>query len=118
MSAKQIDALMDIWAATLLESNPDNPQRTMPPFASVKHLYDVIDDTPLAGRKWSKLLVKYSGTQPPSDQLSWMDQMFDVWFRDPLACIHNILENPDFKQSFDYVPYWEFQADNNEHAVS
>ena len=78
MSAKQIDALMDIWAATLLESNPDNPQRTMPPFASVKHLYDVIDDTPLAGRKWSKLLVKYSGTQPPSDQLSWMDQMFDV----------------------------------------
>ena len=114
MSAKQIDALMDIWAATLLESNPDNPQCMMPPFASVKHLYDVINDTPLAGIKWSKLLVKYSGTQPPLDWLPWMDQMFNVWFHDPLACIHNILENLDFKQSFNYVPYQEFQADNNE----
>ena len=71
-------------------------------------------DTPLAGTKWSKLSVKYSGTQPPLDQLPWMDQMFNVWFRDLLACIHNILENLDFKQSFNYVPYWEFQADNNE----
>lgn len=114
MSAGQIDALMDIWAATLIESNPDNPQRKMPPFAGAKHLYDVIDNTPLAGTKWSKLSVEYSGNQPSSGRLPWMDQSFDVWFRDPLACIHDILANQDFKESFDYVPYRESQVDNDE----
>lgn len=114
MSAGQIDALMDIWAATLLESDPSNPQRKAPPFRSAKHLYDIIDDTPLGGTKWSKLSIKYSGNQLPPDRLPWMDQSFDVWFRDPLSCIHNMLANPDFKESFDYVPYREFQVDNTE----
>lgn len=114
MSAGQIDALMDIWAATLLESDPNNSERKMPPFGSAKHLYDVIDSTPLAGTKWSKLSINYSGNQSSPDRLPWMDQSFDVWYRDPLTCIHDILGNPDFKESFDYVPYRELRVDNNE----
>ena len=114
MSAKQIDALMDIWAATLIEVDPENPERKMPPFTGAKHLYDVIDNTPLAGTKWSKFSVKYSGDRQSSDRPPWMDQMFDVWFRDPLTCIRTMLKNPDFKDSFDYRPYQEHCLDNNE----
>lgn len=114
MSAGQIDALMDIWAATLLESDPHNPQRKMPPFQDAKHLYDVIDSTPLAGTKWSRLSIKYSGNQLPSDRLPWMDQLFDVWYRNPLACIHDMLANPDFKDSFDHTPYRETHVDSDE----
>ncbi|KAF9224147.1 hypothetical protein BS17DRAFT_766773 [Gyrodon lividus] len=51
---------MDMWAATLLESDPDNPQQKTPPFRSAKHLYDVIDSMPLVGTKWSRLSIKYS----------------------------------------------------------
>lgn len=115
MSAGQIDALMDIWAATLLESDLNNAQCKMPLFRNAKHLYNVIDNTPLAGTKWLKLSVKYSGNQPQPDWLPWMDQSFDIWFRDPLSCIRDILANLDFKEFFDYVPYWEFQVDNTEH---
>ena len=86
----------------------------MPPFTGVKHLYDVIDNTSLAGTKWLKFSVKYSGDQQSSDRPPWMDQMFDVWFCDPLTCIHTMLKNPDFKDSFDYWPYQEYCLDNNE----
>ncbi|KAF8547627.1 hypothetical protein OG21DRAFT_1527023 [Imleria badia] len=101
MSAKQINGLIDIWAATLLKSDPSNPQRKMPPFTSTKHLYKVIDNTPLAGH------------QPLSNRLPWMDQTFDVWFRDPLTCIRDMLANLDFKDYFDYAPYWEYCVDND-----
>jgi len=114
MSAKQVDALMDIWAATLIEANPDNPKRQIPPFRSARHLYDVIDNTPLAGMKWSKFYVKYAGNQPSSNRPPWMDQTFDVWFRDPLACLRNMLANPDFKDSFDYGPYREYSVESDE----
>ncbi|KAF8431063.1 hypothetical protein L210DRAFT_3614552 [Boletus edulis BED1] len=113
MSARQIDALMDIWAATLLESDLQRKTR-MPPFANAKHLYDTIDNTPLAGTKWSTFSIKYSGNQPSPNRLPWMDQTFNVWFRDPLVCLHNMLANPDFKDSFDYAPYQEHCVDNNE----
>jgi len=43
MSAPQINALMDLWAATLLEHGAG------PPFDSCRSLYNTIDSIPLAG---------------------------------------------------------------------
>lgn len=114
MSAKQIDSLMDIWAATLIETNSDNLTQHIPPFTSAKHLYDTIDSTPLAGTKWSKFYIKYSGGQLSQHRPSWMDQSFDVWFRDPLICLHGMLASPGFKDMFDYGPYQEYSIESDE----
>ncbi|KAI9566660.1 hypothetical protein HD554DRAFT_2040198 [Boletus coccyginus] len=68
---------MDIWAATLLESDPNNPQHKIPLFRNAKHLYDVIDNTPLAGTKWSKLSIKYSDFKEYFDYVPYQEFQVD-----------------------------------------
>ncbi|KAG2068111.1 hypothetical protein BDR04DRAFT_1129339 [Suillus decipiens] len=50
-----------------------------PPFANHKDLHNVV---------------------PP-----WMDDEFEVWYRDPCGMAYNIIANPNYKDEIDYVPY-------------
>lgn len=43
----------------------------------------------------------------------WKRQEYDVWFRDPVTVLRNMLENPDFAQEWDTAPYVELDSGGN-----
>lgn len=90
MSAGQIDTLLDLWAATLIQYNDS------PPFASHRDLYGTIDSTPLGDIAWESFSMSYKGVKPAENVPPWMKATYEVWFRDPRLLIHNILANTDF----------------------
>ncbi|KAK7450592.1 hypothetical protein VKT23_012902 [Stygiomarasmius scandens] len=82
MPQKKIDRLTEILAALYPESDP--------PFANHKEIFT----------------VKYNG-ELPEDTLSlpkWKTQEYEVWFRNPLSILENMLANPSFKHEFDEAP--------------
>ena len=107
MSAGDIDALLNIWAATLA------PHNDHPLFSNHKDLYSTIDATPLGDVPWESFSLKYNGALPKRDIPPWMSSEYDVWFRDPRELIHNLISNPDFHGEFDYSPLREFDGDEN-----
>ena len=76
MSTRNINTLLDLWAATLLKHNDT------PPYANHTDLLDTIDYTPLGDVPWQSFSLNYNG-EFPDDAPSWMTSTFDVWFRDP-----------------------------------
>ncbi|KAG1826670.1 hypothetical protein EV424DRAFT_1509611 [Suillus variegatus] len=106
--AGQINKLLDLWASTL-KKHDDKP-----PFADFRDLYKTIDKTPLGDVRWQSFSVRYNGERPDTDVPPWMDQVFDVWYRDPREVVRNMLANPDYAKEFDYRPYREFSTDDDE----
>jgi hypothetical protein len=98
MLAVDIDTLLSLWASS----------DGKPPFDKHKSLYDVIDSIPNSGVPWQKFEVSYTGLRPdndsPADALPWMEQKYEVYFRDPRALFLNMLSKPTFAEHFDYVP--------------
>ncbi|KAG1901623.1 uncharacterized protein F5891DRAFT_1128048 [Suillus fuscotomentosus] len=93
MSAKNLDFLCDLMAVSLAK------HCDTPPFADHKDLYNVID---------------YTG-ECPEVVPPWMNDEFEVWYRDPHAMAHNILANPTFKDEIDYAPFREYNASDDTH---
>ncbi|KAG1753704.1 uncharacterized protein EDB91DRAFT_1242677 [Suillus paluster] len=106
--AAQINKLLDLWASTLKKHNDK------PPFADFRDLYKTINKTPLGDVKWQSFSVRYNGERLDADVPPWMDQVFDVWYRDPQEVIHDMLANPDYAGEFDYRPYHEFSTNGDE----
>ncbi|KAF8443672.1 hypothetical protein L210DRAFT_3502465 [Boletus edulis BED1] len=103
MPAAQIDSLLTIWAASLLQHGGE------PLFASHQDLYKTIDSTPLGDVKWESFSVKYTGEQPAAGP-PWMNDNYEVWFRDPCQLVHSILGNPEFANETDFRAYREFET--------
>jgi hypothetical protein len=40
---------------------------------------------------------------------SWKRKEYDVWYRDPLEVIRNLVDNTALEGEFDYVPFREYQ---------
>ncbi|KAG1816667.1 uncharacterized protein BJ212DRAFT_1446794 [Suillus subaureus] len=80
-----------------------------PPFADHKDLHNVIDAMQLGDVPWQCFSAQYTGEQPEVVP-PWMDEEFEVWYRDPCAMAHNILANPTYKDEIDYVPFCEYDA--------
>lgn len=102
MSAAQIDTLLDLWAATLIQHNDS------PPFTGHRDLYETIDSTPLGDVAWETFTMSYNGVKPAEDIPPWMTAKYDVWFRDPHLLVHHMLSNPDFDAEIEYVPYRDY----------
>ncbi|KIK32535.1 hypothetical protein CY34DRAFT_18979 [Suillus luteus UH-Slu-Lm8-n1] len=109
MSAGDIDKILHLWGVTLAVHN-DNP-----PFADHRDLYKTIDATLLGDVAWQSFSLQYNGDKPAGQCLLWMEQSHEVWFRDPHTVVKNMLANPDFKNSIDYVPYREFEEKSEQH---
>jgi hypothetical protein len=107
MSAGDINSLLDIWAATLAPHNEDAP------FRDHADLYNTINSTPIGGMPWKSFTVMYDGDIPDGERSAWMNEEFEVWFRNPRDLVRNMLANPDFNGEFDYSPFHEYDANNN-----
>ncbi|KAG2347176.1 hypothetical protein BDR05DRAFT_945548 [Suillus weaverae] len=111
MSAPNINTLLDLWAVSLLKHG------NMPPFADHKDLYKTIDNIPIGGVNWQSFKIQYSGEKLDiPDVPSWMNQQFNIWYRDPREVARNILANPDYVNDFDYCPFCEYSVSKDEHC--
>ncbi|KIK72963.1 hypothetical protein PAXRUDRAFT_21387 [Paxillus rubicundulus Ve08.2h10] len=66
MPATQINVLLDIWAASLLED-----------------LYKTINNTTLGNVQWDNFSIQYTSDHPPEVVTSWMNDVYEVYFQDP-----------------------------------
>lgn len=98
MSAKKINELMQLWAATLDKDHD-------PPFASSAHLHDTINEIVNGDITWQQFLVMWKGSVAPTTPLlSWQVQEYPVLFCDPHHVLHNQLSNPDFAHDINFIP--------------
>ncbi|KAG1838891.1 hypothetical protein F4604DRAFT_1885392 [Suillus subluteus] len=109
MSARQIDTLLDLWAATLIKHND------APPFANHRDMYATIDATPLGDTPWKSFTLCYNGAKPEQDIPPWMDGQYDVWYRDPLEMTRGILANCDFNGGIEYSPYCDYTTEDKQY---
>lgn len=115
MSAGNLDELLTLWMADKAASG------AAPPFVDHNHLYETIDGIPLGGVPWQKFAVSYTGPQPETAVPSWMEQSYEVYFRDPRQLFLNMLSNPSFVDDFDYTPKQQFGLNGSrryEHFMS
>ena len=70
---QNIDALLDLWAATLLKHDDTLP------FANHADLFSTINSTPLGDVPWQTFPLNYNWEVPDSAP-SWMTLAHDVWF--------------------------------------
>ncbi|TCD67754.1 hypothetical protein EIP91_011996 [Steccherinum ochraceum] len=110
LPAKKIDALLNLWKASLLQHDGS------PPFEDHAQLYATIDAITHAGDvNWECLTMRYTGDPPKTvGDHSWMDVEHEVWFRDPLKVVHNMLANPDFNGEIDWAPFREVIEEDGE----
>ncbi|KAG1871052.1 hypothetical protein C8R48DRAFT_770646 [Suillus tomentosus] len=107
----QIDHLLDLWAASLIQAGADLSQV---PFKDHCDVYKTIDSTPLGDVKWQSFSVKYTGDIPDGDPAPWMTESYNVWFRNPHQVVQNMLANPDYATEVDLRPYCEFATETDE----
>jgi hypothetical protein len=79
------------------------PHHNVPPFSNHRDLCRTIDAIMIGGVAWESISLIYSGAKP-DDALPWMESEYTIWYRDPHALLKNMLENPAFKDFFDYAP--------------
>ncbi|KIM59461.1 hypothetical protein SCLCIDRAFT_27289 [Scleroderma citrinum Foug A] len=108
MPVKKIDALLEIWAASMLELGGE------PLFSSHSELYHIIDSTCVSNVKWENFTVRYNSGDQDNDAVPWMSDMYNVWYRDPRQVVHNILASPQFTNEMDYIPYREYNTANDQ----
>lgn len=109
--ASKIDNLLNVWAASLA------PHHDTPPFKDHKELYSTIDATPIPGGNvnWETFNLCFCPPDKdlPPDAANWKKTKWDVWYRDLCKLIDNMLQNPDFRDEFDYIPHQEYNLDGN-----
>ncbi|KAF8833072.1 hypothetical protein BDN67DRAFT_863097, partial [Paxillus ammoniavirescens] len=109
MPAAQIDTLLSIWAASLLQHGGQLL------FTNHQDLYNTINSTPLGDIKWESFSIKYTGKQPITNTPPWMNDTYKVWFRDFHELVCSVLGNPNFANNMDIQPYREFEMATDQH---
>ena len=105
MSARNLDFLMQLWHASLVHHGDSAP------FRDNRDLYSTIDATLIGGVLWQSFNITYNGPELESNNTpAWMNQSFEIYFRDPRLLFVEMLGNPSFANDFDYMPYRDFNA--------
>ncbi|KIK11904.1 hypothetical protein PISMIDRAFT_121879 [Pisolithus microcarpus 441] len=96
MSAANINELLTLWNTSLLSTGG------WPIFRDSSEMYKTIDHTPLGDVQWENFSTSYTGEQPTENVPPWMNDTYDIWFRNPKEVIHNMLSQPDFLDDINY----------------
>lgn len=101
MSAGNIDALLELWGASMV------PHRDVAPFRNSTDLYQTIDSAGVGSVRWESFEVGFPRAAQPTGNRevpSWMNSSYDVWYRDVREIAKTILANPAFTKTIDYGP--------------
>jgi hypothetical protein len=88
------------------------------PFSNHRELLTAIDEISVGDIPWHSFMVRYcdedglgSDDSRSEHRPKWMSDVHKIFYRDPRRVIHQMLANPDYKDSMDFSPYCAF--DNN-----
>jgi hypothetical protein len=97
MSGGNVDELMNILAGYYEGDSP---------FADHEDLYSVIDSIEKGTASWESFSISYTGPDPEGveERPDWMNEKYEVWFRNPDKILTEQLANPEFKGQVDYAP--------------
>jgi len=84
-----------------------------PPFLNHKDLYDTIDAIPIGSVPWQSLAFTYDGPKPTENVPKWMEVDYTIWFRDPHKLFLEMIKNPEFADSIDYIPHRQYDKEGN-----
>ncbi|KAI0685867.1 hypothetical protein BC835DRAFT_1408700 [Cytidiella melzeri] len=90
-------------------------ERVNASFASKDHLLKAIDALP-TGTSWKSQLLKVTGDLK-SDEGVEITEELELWFRDPVECICELIGNPRFQGKMLYAPEQLFEDPKEEHRV-
>ncbi|KAJ3502936.1 hypothetical protein NMY22_g18422 [Coprinellus aureogranulatus] len=93
MSGAKINEFMEIWA-------PDKAKNDdLAPYNSYADMYATIDAIEHGDAPWRSFSLQFDASDSnPADE-SWKQASYEVWYRDPLTVVTNLLDNPDFDAS-------------------
>lgn len=61
-----------------------------------------IDSLP-TGPEWKRVIISVLGDEIDRDG-KLVEEELELWMRDPVECIRELMQNPTFKDSMEYVP--------------
>lgn len=96
-----IDFLMDAFAAFGGEGHE-------PSFVNHDHLHKTLDAIEHGDAPWECIVARYQGPISEENAPWWMTQEYEIWCQNTRTTAHNMLRNPDFKESFYTGPYCKF----------
>jgi hypothetical protein len=101
MSGRNVDILSKLLNRLMLECHCDSLW-----MSDHNELYSLIDEIHQGDINWESFTVKYNGELPEdiSPVPAWKLQGYEVWFRDPLKILEQMLSNPSYKLEFDISP--------------
>ncbi|KAI6042368.1 hypothetical protein EDC04DRAFT_2866821 [Pisolithus marmoratus] len=112
MPASQINTLLEIWAASLIELGSN------PLFANHMDLYRVIDSMSVGTVKWENFKITYKCKCQDRQNADEQDELIELaglgGQDDPHQVIHNLLGCTNIKDEMDFIPYQEFNAMNKQ----
>ena len=91
--------------------------RVKPSFDKKKSFLETIDSLPI-GAPWTIKHIPMTGDILDDDGVM-RTETAELWFRDPVECVKELIGNPAFKAVMDYAPTRLFvDAEGNEEFIS
>ena len=78
-------------------------------FENCDDLYNTIDSITEGEVPWDSFSVQYNGPRPETNIPQWMDEKYEVFYRNPHEVVKSMLRNKTFDGHFDYTPYRQFE---------
>ncbi|KAG0695520.1 hypothetical protein DFH29DRAFT_984927 [Suillus ampliporus] len=70
---------------------------------------------PLGNVPWKSFPLCCSGVKPEQNVPLWMDVNYDIWYRDLLQIVRNMLANPSFNGGIEYSPYYDYNVEDQQY---
>ena len=76
-----------------------------------------IDELPTQATRWTCDIVTSPGNQLTDDGEPAPPERLELWRRDPVECVKELMGNPIFKESLEYAPQKHFTDEEGNNRV-
>ncbi|EMD33212.1 hypothetical protein CERSUDRAFT_57388 [Gelatoporia subvermispora B] len=90
--------------------------RMQPSFRNKNQLFKAVDSLPSSGASWTCEEVTVTGDLM-GDGDEPQTESVEIWFRDPLECVQELLNNPMFEEHMSYAPRKQYADAEGETRV-
>ncbi|KAG5220589.1 C2H2-type domain-containing protein [Salix suchowensis] len=106
-SESQVNQALDLWLAAVVNAGGDP---CLMPWQTAKQMYGTIDAIKEGPTPWKTIQFCYTGPLPKGTPPKWMQETYELCFRDPHSILLNQIALPELQDHFDYAPYMQFNA--------